>query len=99
MTERPEILAGVSNVDCTGLQALVRVSTSGIGCAVAAALTRLGTDGVVHGRNPQFGAVGLDELARTGLEQRLLVSVLADVGAVRPRRGSTNPRRLLTSTT
>jgi NAD(P)-dependent dehydrogenase (short-subunit alcohol dehydrogenase family) len=56
MSELPETLAGVSDVDCTGLQALVTGSTSGIGRAAALALGRLGADVVVHGRDPQAGA-------------------------------------------
>jgi len=38
MTDQPENIAGVSDVDCTGTQALVTGSTSGIGRAAALAL-------------------------------------------------------------
>ncbi|MFC6942426.1 SDR family NAD(P)-dependent oxidoreductase, partial [Salinirubellus sp. GCM10025818] len=65
MSELPETLAGVSDVDCTGLQALVTGSTSGIGRAAALALGRLGADVVVHGRDPQAGAAVVEELSRT----------------------------------
>ena len=56
MSELPEEIAGVADVDCTGRQALVTGSTSGIGRAAALALGRLGADVTVHGRDE--GAVG-----------------------------------------
>lgn len=49
MSELPETLAGVSGVDCTGLQALVTGSTSDIGHTAALALGRLGADVVLAG--------------------------------------------------
>lgn len=83
MSERPETLAGVSDVDCTGLQALVTGSTSGIGRAAALALGRLGADVVVHGRDPQAGAEVVEELSQTGVDATFLAADFSDVDAVR----------------
>jgi hypothetical protein len=83
VTESPETLAGVSDVDCTGLQALVTGSTSGIGRAAALALGRLGADVVVHGRDPQAGAAVVEELSRTGADATFVQADFADLDAVR----------------
>lgn len=83
MSELPEALAGVSDVDCTGLQALVTGSTSGIGPAAALALGRLGADVVVHGRDPQAGAEVVEELSRTGVDATFVEADFADRDAVR----------------
>ncbi len=83
MSERPETVAGVSDVDCTGLQALVTGSTSGIGRATALALGRLGADVVVHGRDSRAGAAVVEELSRTGVDATFVEADFADVDAVR----------------
>jgi NAD(P)-dependent dehydrogenase (short-subunit alcohol dehydrogenase family) len=83
MSDLPEILAGVSDVDCTGLQALITGSTSGIGRAVALALGRLGADVLVHGRDQDAGAAVVDELSRTGADATFLRADFADFDAVR----------------
>jgi NAD(P)-dependent dehydrogenase (short-subunit alcohol dehydrogenase family) len=83
MSDSPETRAGVSDVDCTGLQALVTGSTSGIGRAAALALGRLGADVVVHGRDTQAGAEVVDELSRTGADATFVEADFADVDAVR----------------
>jgi hypothetical protein len=70
MSELPETLAGVSDVDCTGLQALVTGSTSGIGRAAALALGRLGADVV-------------EELSWTGGDATFVQADFADLDAVR----------------
>ena len=82
MSELPETLAAVSDVDCTGLQALVTGSTSGIGRAAALALGRLGADVVVHGRDPQAGAAVVEELSRTGADATFVQADFADLDAV-----------------
>ena len=82
MSKLPETLAGVSDVDCTGLQALVTGSTSGIGRAAALALGRLGADVVVHGRDPQAGAEVVEELSRTGADATFVQADFADLDAV-----------------
>jgi NAD(P)-dependent dehydrogenase (short-subunit alcohol dehydrogenase family) len=83
MSEPPETLAGVADVDCTGRQVLVTGSTSGIGRAAALALGRLGADVVVHGRDPQAGADVVDELARIGADATFVAADFASVDAVR----------------
>jgi NAD(P)-dependent dehydrogenase (short-subunit alcohol dehydrogenase family) len=83
MSELPESTAGVSGVDCTGKQALVTGSTSGIGRAAALALGRLGADVVVHGRDAAAGETVVAELAQTGVDATFVGADFADVGAVR----------------
>ncbi|WP_311172548.1 SDR family NAD(P)-dependent oxidoreductase [Halobellus ordinarius] len=82
MSERPEAIADVADVDCTGLQALVTGSTSGIGRAAALALGRLGADVIVHGRDSQAGAAVVDELARIDADAKFLQADFADIDAV-----------------
>jgi len=72
----------VSDVDCTGLQALVTGSTSGIGRAAALALGRLGAAVVVHGRDPQAGAEVVEELSRTGADATFVQADFANLEAV-----------------
>nr|WP_245779349.1 SDR family NAD(P)-dependent oxidoreductase [Halorubrum sodomense] len=67
MTGDPERIAGVEDVDCTGRQAFVTGSTSGIGRTAALALGRLGTDVIVHGRDREAGRAVVDELAAAAL--------------------------------
>lgn len=83
MSELPESIAGVSDVDCTGLQALVTGSTSGIGRAAALALGRLGADVIVHGRDSQAGAAVVEELSRTGADATFVQADFADFDAVK----------------
>ncbi|WP_254838007.1 SDR family NAD(P)-dependent oxidoreductase [Natronomonas marina] len=83
MSESPEALAGVADVDCRGKQALVTGSTSGIGRAAALALGQLGADVVVHGRDPAAGDAVVDELEGIGVDGTFIAADFADVGAVR----------------
>jgi NAD(P)-dependent dehydrogenase (short-subunit alcohol dehydrogenase family) len=82
MSDRPEEIAGVADVDCTGLSALVTGSTSGIGRETALALGRLGADVVVHGRNRQAGETVVDELARAGTDGTFVAADFTSVEAV-----------------
>jgi len=88
MSDRPERLAGVADVDCTGRQALVTGSTSGIGRAAALALGRLGADVVVHGRDATAGAALVDELAAVGSDATFVEADFADVASVRNLAGT-----------
>ncbi|WP_299335425.1 SDR family NAD(P)-dependent oxidoreductase [Haloplanus sp.] len=83
MSEPPEAIAGVANVDCTGMQALVTGSTSGIGRAAALALGRLGADVIVHGRDETAGAAVVDDLAAVGADATFVAADFADVASVR----------------
>ena len=83
MTDRPEALAGVADVDCTGTRALVTGSTSGIGRATALALGRLGADVIVHGRDADAGADVVAELTAVGADASFVRADFADVEAVR----------------
>ncbi|OYR54161.1 daunorubicin C-13 ketoreductase [Halorubrum sp. Ea1] len=83
MSDLPESRAGVSDIDCTGLQAVVTGSTSGIGRAAALALGRLGADVIVHGRDAEAGRAVVDELTRSGVDAGFLRADFASVDAVR----------------
>jgi len=83
MAAAPESIAGVADVDCRGLQALVTGSTSGIGRAAALALGRLGADVVVHGRDEAAGAAVVETLADVGADAQFVAADFADVEAVR----------------
>lgn len=83
MSTEPETRAGVADVDCTGIAALVTGSTSGIGREAALALGRLGADVIVHGRDAQAGATVVDELEAVGAEAQFVRADFADVDAVR----------------
>lgn len=83
MTDRPEDVAGVSDVDCTGVEALVTGSTSGIGRAAALALGRLGADVIVHGRDREAGAAVVAELDAVGSDSRFIRADFADPDSVR----------------
>ena len=91
MTDQPEAIAGVADVDCTGLQALVTGSTSGIGRAAALALGRLGADVIVHGRDQEAGAAVVSELDALGSESQFIQADFSDPDAVRAL--ATNARR------
>lgn len=83
MTDQPENIAGVSDVDCTGTQALVTGSTSGIGRAAALALGRLGADVIVHGRDREAGAAVVAELDAVGSDSQFIRADFADPDSVR----------------
>src|SRR6056297_3225014 len=83
MTDDPERIAGVADVDCRGRQALVTGSTSGIGRAAALALGRLGADVIVHGRDRTAGDAVVDELEATGSDARFVRADFADPDSVR----------------
>lgn len=79
----PEEIAGVQGVDCTGTQALVTGSTSGIGRAAALALGRLGADVIVHGRDAAAGGEVVEELTDIGAEGTFVQADFTDTAAVR----------------
>jgi NAD(P)-dependent dehydrogenase (short-subunit alcohol dehydrogenase family) len=83
MAVRPERLADVTGVDCSGQQALVTGSTSGIGRAAALALGRLGADVVVHGRDTAAGQAVVEELHDVGADATFVAADFASVPAVR----------------
>ena len=83
MSESPEARAGVADVDCTGKQALVTGSTSGIGRAAAVALGRLGADVIVHGRDTAAGERVVEDLEAVGTDARFVAADFADAAAVR----------------
>ncbi|ERG96885.1 SDR family NAD(P)-dependent oxidoreductase [Haloquadratum walsbyi] len=83
MSSTPEQLAGVADIDCTGMQALVTGSTSGIGRATAIALGRLGADVIVHGRDAAAGADVVDTVTAYGADAQFIAADFADVNAVR----------------
>ncbi|ELZ46993.1 oxidoreductase [Halorubrum coriense DSM 10284] len=83
MTDDPERIAGVADVDCRGRQALVTGSTSGIGRAAALALGRLGADVIVHGRDREAGAAVVEELSAAGVDGRFVRADFADPDSVR----------------
>jgi NAD(P)-dependent dehydrogenase (short-subunit alcohol dehydrogenase family) len=82
MSDLPEEIAGVSDVDCTGQQALVTGSTSGIGRETALALGRLGADVVVHGRDGEAGAAVVEEIRESGAEATFVEADFAEFDAV-----------------
>lgn len=83
MGSLPEEVAGVADVDCTGKQALVTGSTSGIGRAAALALGRLGADVIVHGRDRAAGEGVVEDLRQTGADAQFVRADFADPDAVR----------------
>ena len=83
MSDLPEELAGVADVDCTGRRALVTGSTSGIGRETALALGRLGADVVVHGRDADAGASVVEQLRATGADAEFVRADFASVDSVR----------------
>lgn len=83
MTARPEVLAGVSNADCTGQTALVTGSTNGIGRAAALALGRLGADVMIHGRDEQAGRKVVEAVRRTGATATFIGADFTEPDAVR----------------
>ena len=82
MSDRPEAIAGVADVDCTGTRALVTGSTNGIGRAAALALGRLGADVIVHGRDTEAGQSVVEELSATRGSGQFVSADYADVADV-----------------
>src|SRR6056297_2291849 len=82
MSDRPEVLAGVEETDCTGRQVLVTGSTNGIGRAAALALGRLGADVLVHGREPSAGESLVEELTDLGVRATFVQADFADPDSV-----------------
>jgi NAD(P)-dependent dehydrogenase (short-subunit alcohol dehydrogenase family) len=82
MTERPEVGAGVADVDLQGRTAVVTGSTSGIGRETALALGRLGADVLVHGRDRAAGRETVAELEALGARARFEAADFADTDAV-----------------
>ncbi|WP_410765022.1 SDR family oxidoreductase [Haloferax sp. DFSO60] len=94
MPDRPEIGAGVSQVDLSNRIALVTGSTSGVGREAALALGRLGATVFVHGRDRDAGrtvAAAIDDAGseavffRSDLAEQATVHALAD--EIRSRTG------------
>lgn len=83
MSRSPAELAGVADVDCTGQQALVTGSTSGIGRDAALALGRLGADVIVHGRDETAGEAVVADLEDAGADGRFVKADFASVEDVR----------------
>jgi len=83
MSESPESLAGIADLDCTGKQVLVTGSTSGIGRAAALAFGRLGADVIVHGRDATAGATVVEELEALGADGTFVAADFGDVEDVR----------------
>ena len=83
MKTPPESRAGVADVDCTGTQAVVTGSTSGIGRAAAVALGRLGADVVVHGRDRDAGSAVVAEPDAAGADATFVPADFTDRSAVR----------------
>lgn len=83
MSNLPERIADVEDADCTGMQALVTGSTSGIGRHAALALGRLGADVIVHGRDRAAGAAVVDELTALGVDSQFVEADFADTASVR----------------
>ena len=66
MTTRPEVGAGVADVDLSGQTILVTGSTSGVGRETAIALARLGANVLVHGRDRERGEAVVEKLRKAG---------------------------------
>jgi NAD(P)-dependent dehydrogenase (short-subunit alcohol dehydrogenase family) len=83
MAQRPAERAGVADVDCTGTQALVTGSTSGIGQETALALGRLGADVIVHGRDETAGERLVTQLSEIGSDATFIQADFSDINALR----------------
>ncbi|PSQ45298.1 daunorubicin C-13 ketoreductase [Halobacteriales archaeon SW_7_68_16] len=83
MGRPPEEVAGVADVDCTGMETVVTGSTSGIGRETALALGRLGADVIVHGRDEGAGEAVVEEIRSSGADARFVRADFADVDSVR----------------
>ncbi|MDY6819910.1 MAG: SDR family NAD(P)-dependent oxidoreductase [Halobacteriales archaeon] len=82
MAVRPEVGAGVDDIDLTGRSVLVTGSTSGIGREAALALGRLGADIMVHGRDERAGQAVVADLESLGVSARFQVADFTDPAAV-----------------
>ena len=82
MSTRPESLAGVASIDCSGQTALITGSTNGIGRDAALALGRLGANVFVHGRDADAGAAVVDELTGMGVRATFQAADFTDPEAV-----------------
>ncbi|WP_263785711.1 SDR family NAD(P)-dependent oxidoreductase [Salinibacter grassmerensis] len=83
MSTRPESLATVTDIDCTGRTALVTGSTSGIGRVAAHALGRLGAEVIVHGRDREAGEAVVEGIREEGGEATFVAADFTDAAAVR----------------
>lgn len=83
MSTRPEVLASVSDVDCTGMVALVTGSTNGIGRAAAQALGRLGATVLVHGRDREAGETVVRSIEEDGCAATFVAADFSDPEEVR----------------
>ena len=83
MSTRPESLATVANIDCTGHVALVTGSTSGIGRAAAHALGRLGAEVIVHGRDRAAGADVVEAIREDGGEATFIGADFTEAAEIR----------------
>lgn len=83
MGHRPEVGAGVADVDLSGKTAVVSGATDGIGRETALALGRLGARVVVHGRDPQKGHGVVDRLGRYRGEGEFVGADFSSFDAVR----------------
>lgn len=82
MSTRPEVLADVESIDCSGMTALVTGSTNGIGRAAAQALGRLGADVIVHGRDGAAGRTVVDAITAAGAEATFVEADFTNPDAV-----------------
>ena len=82
MSERPETIAGVDDVDLDGSTVLVTGSTDGIGRETALALGRLGATVLVHGRDGEKGRRVVDALEASGADAHLFLADFASLDAV-----------------
>jgi NAD(P)-dependent dehydrogenase (short-subunit alcohol dehydrogenase family) len=82
--QRPEVGAGVADVDASDLTVLVTGSTSGVGMETALALGRLGAEVLVHGRDRERGRAVVDDLQRAGAADATFYAAdFADLQSVR----------------
>ncbi|PSQ17804.1 short-chain dehydrogenase [Halobacteriales archaeon QS_8_69_26] len=80
---RPEVGAGVAEVDLSGATVLVTGATDGIGRETALALGRLGATVLVHGRDRAKGEAVVERLRGAGTDAALHLADFADQGDVR----------------
>lgn len=66
MGGRPEVGAGVADIDLTGRTVLITGATSGVGREAVLALGRLGARVLIHGRDEERGEALLERLTATG---------------------------------
>lgn len=83
MSARPESLADVTDIDCTGQVALVTGSTSGIGRVAAHALGRLGAEVIVHGRDRQAGEAVVEGIREEGGTATFVAADFTKTGEIR----------------